>query len=390
METIAYDGLTPKQVKKDIKYCMQEQSGIKFMGDYKFYQNRRSLYLNPNDVIGKVVPDVVSPGDKVLTVASSGDYLLKSIFNGADEITTFDINRLQYYIANLKFWAIQTLNYDEYINLFHNPFSLDYMSPELIGIISSQFKDDPSHIFWDEFIKHRDKEIATSKRTKWGYSEDELAFLFEEKLPKIAKINDLSSEILDGYIQYLICSQRGRHRNPQIFHALSLFSYKAVGPKLSAFSSNKENFYSVQNRTNHVKASFVNSDLLELQSNLSGQEFDSVLLSNIPYYLDPSEFEIGLSNLSTLMKQNGGVSYYYHHMSKEWFDDYLIGKEFLTDESFNNEGNKGNFKNALVTYKEMIKKGIDISIEELPSGYSIDEEQVNTDVKCLVKNLYIG
>lgn len=66
---------------------------------------------------------IVDLKDKnILSVASSGDYLINFILNDAKKVDTFDINIFTNYYQNLKIAAIKKLSYDEFIDFFvyHN------------------------------------------------------------------------------------------------------------------------------------------------------------------------------------------------------------------------------------------------------------------------------
>lgn len=63
---------------------------------------------------------------KVLVPTSSFDHALNAILKGASEVDTFDINKLSYYIANLKLAAVKALNYDEFIKFFLSEDAFNY------------------------------------------------------------------------------------------------------------------------------------------------------------------------------------------------------------------------------------------------------------------------
>ena len=62
----------------------------------------------------------------LLTVGSSGDQVLNAFYNGARDITLFDINEYAKYYVYLKIAAILSLSYQEFISFFFkhdiNPF----------------------------------------------------------------------------------------------------------------------------------------------------------------------------------------------------------------------------------------------------------------------------
>lgn len=86
---------------------------------------------------------------KVLTPTSSFDHALNAILKEASEVTTFDINRLSYYMANLKLAAVKALTYDEFIEFFlsDNAFSYEiykkicnYLDKNIISYFNGIYK----------------------------------------------------------------------------------------------------------------------------------------------------------------------------------------------------------------------------------------------------------
>lgn len=63
---------------------------------------------------------------KVLVPTSSFDHALNAILKGASEVDTFDINRLSFYMSNLKLAAVKSLTYDEFIEFFLSDNSFNY------------------------------------------------------------------------------------------------------------------------------------------------------------------------------------------------------------------------------------------------------------------------
>lgn len=63
---------------------------------------------------------------KVLVPTSSFDHALNAILKGAIEVDTFDINRLSFYMSNLKLAAVKSLTYDEFIEFFLSDNSFNY------------------------------------------------------------------------------------------------------------------------------------------------------------------------------------------------------------------------------------------------------------------------
>jgi len=55
---------------------------------------------------------------KILTIAGSGDPMINAFFTGAKDVIGFDLNYFSYFITSLKFEAIKTLTYKEFLRFF--------------------------------------------------------------------------------------------------------------------------------------------------------------------------------------------------------------------------------------------------------------------------------
>lgn len=97
---------------------------------------------------------------KLLTIGSSGDQILNAFYNGARDITLFDINEYAKYYVYLKISAISSLSYQEFILFFfrhnHHPFKKNkYMfSEEIFNKIKNNLRqfDYESYLFFDELF----------------------------------------------------------------------------------------------------------------------------------------------------------------------------------------------------------------------------------------------
>lgn len=84
------------------------------------------MYIMTTENIDGYYRDFDFKNKTVLTVTSSFDHALNAILYGAKKVTTFDINRLSYYIANLKLAAIKTLTYEEFVEFFLSNNAFNY------------------------------------------------------------------------------------------------------------------------------------------------------------------------------------------------------------------------------------------------------------------------
>ena len=97
---------------------------------------------------------------KLLTVGSSGDQILNAFYNGARDITLFDINPYAKYYIYLKIAAILSLSYMEFKMFFFkygiSPFKYNtYMfSKEIFNKIKDNLRlfDYESYLFFDELF----------------------------------------------------------------------------------------------------------------------------------------------------------------------------------------------------------------------------------------------
>lgn len=389
MQTLEYGGLTSKKAKKDIKFCLQKPGRKIFTGDYQFFDDRFPLYLNTNDSIKSVVPDITFNDSKILAVASSGDYLLESVFNGATEVTTFDINKFQYYVSCLKVWAIQTLSYEDYVDFFHNPSSFRFISPELIDSVVQNFKGEPAAIFWNIFKEARHKEIQASKGKKFQCSAERKQTSLEDWQSNVALMNNVINSDVEAFRQYKVCKLFGPLISPRKFKALQLFGYLSAGPKFCEFSSDEKNYHLTRENLKDAEITFIHSDLLNLQDHLSSEEFDGIFLSNIPAYFSPQTTELAMKTLLPLIRTDGSISYYYQNMHTKWFEDYLENGMLPDDKCFQTLDKKtGRYSDSLIAYGNLMGNGLNVRLQEVPTAYNLgDDTKPGTDVKCLVKKI---
>lgn len=170
-------------------------------------------------------------GKNVLTIASSGDQYLSSVYYGANEVDIFDINKLTYYVTYLKIVSIMCLGYEEFLNFFI-PFWGDC-------VISS---------FW---------EFNTFKKLI-PYLPVDVAFFWKNILLEIRK----DSKIIFNFINNIY---------------LQSTSIQNGMP----FYSSEEEYYKLQKILKNRKfPKFIQMDLLEL-NNFFDVTYDVIYLSNI-------------------------------------------------------------------------------------------------------------
>ena len=156
MKSIESNEFTPKVATRDIEYCLANANTRKLM-DFKgeYFRQNPHIYINGSDNVVLPVSRVVKDGDSVLTVGASGDYMLDSVLYGAKEVVNYDINAMQYYVCCLKVWALQVLDYQEFIDFFTNFRSQIYLDYKVLDRIIAPFENEAAYSYWKRFSKQR-------------------------------------------------------------------------------------------------------------------------------------------------------------------------------------------------------------------------------------------
>ena len=165
---------------------------------------------------------------KVLTVAGSGDQRLNSYLLGARKVTCFDINPLTELNMELKDRAIETLDFDEFLDFF--------------GIINGIY----------------DKNSILDFRLF-----DKFSILLE-------------SDTYDFY-NYVIQNNKGKD---VYFEGEDLNTLE----KLNGYF-NYNSYYRLRDIIKNKKIDFIDTDIYSLPDRLNGEKFDMILLSNISDYI---------------------------------------------------------------------------------------------------------
>lgn len=87
-------------------------------GENVIFDTYSTPFLFSTENLEEISKFVSYENKDVLTIASSGDQYLSSIYNGASNVDIYDINRFTCYITYLKVAAILTLTYEEFLAFF--------------------------------------------------------------------------------------------------------------------------------------------------------------------------------------------------------------------------------------------------------------------------------
>lgn len=110
------------------------------------FLNLATLYVYPysNEQLNKSLEDIDLAGKRVLTVGSSGEQLLTSVYKGAREVTQIDGNPFAQAFTELKIAGIKNLTRQEFIDYFKDMKIFDY---KYYSKISHDLSDDSKVIF---------------------------------------------------------------------------------------------------------------------------------------------------------------------------------------------------------------------------------------------------
>lgn len=221
------------------------------------------LYLFSNENLGTYYKRLNLKGKRVLTVGSSGDQILYSLYYGADEVVCYDICPLSKYYFDLKVACIKNLSFEEFNKLID--LSKMIFSEEVYAKVSHDLKGE-SRLFWDSLY-------------------------------------------LDGFNDYN--------------YDINRMHWKLLSKDV--YTNNEEIYNDLQRRLREgVKVRHVCGDVRVMPQRLKGKKFDAIMLSNIAHYVKnwnerKSEVEGQIqffdlvSNLKAILSKGGFIQIDYSY-----------------------------------------------------------------------------
>lgn len=294
-----------------------------FLGNVseKLFNDSTTVYLNSTEEL--IMKDFISEGDCVATVLGGGDFLLDSIYHGAKDIVTFDINKYQYQAASLKFRAMQKLDYNNFYSFFSAAGS-DYLSCSIYEKIKSDAKGEPLFIFWDTIMNVRKKEKENFEKNPL-YKILNISDIFNGAimvkefgtiLKKVGISIDGLSSIDEVIFDSIMKKVKTDYQPSLIFDMLRAFSLKKT---FDSYNYSEENYEITKERLRNVSVQFLKSDIGCLKNKLLGSNnfdkrnfggFKSIYLSNIPEYMSGDRFvSVVRDQLMPLLTDDGIVVY---------------------------------------------------------------------------------
>lgn len=371
---------TSERAYIDIETCFGLSNTAKVI-DGNYFIDNPHIYLNASERVKLAVNSEVKEDSKVLTVASSGDYLLDSVLYGAKKIVNYDINSYQYYVTCLKVWAVQTLEYEEYIQFFttFRNDEITYLSPETFEKITRPFMDEPAYPFWAMFAKRRQEEINLFRQT---IMEDPIVYeTFKTLMP--------NQPI--GMVEYVFSSEQGPNLFPGTCTATRMIQAPEAELEGYGYLSSEENYNKVKSRIDTVDLSYFTSNVLDIPANIpKEEEFDTIFLSNIPFYMEPDEFVKSINGLVPLLSENGTIVYYHQNMKQRWFKNKTSDKNFeLSDKDFVRDSfypiARTGASRCLNGHRKLVREQLAIKMVEVPTYHGMDSIKSPYDVKVMVK-----
>lgn len=378
MNSIITSEITQETAKKDIRYCLQNAWTQRYL-DENYFNNNPHIYLNTSENVQSAVTSNVTEKDKVLTVASSGDYCLDSIFRGAEQVVNFDINQFQYYVACLKFWGVLNLSYEEFCDCFQNFHrnDLKFMSPELLEKAITGFEQENAYPFWKGFIEQRKQE--QDLLLQWMDSPEYQILAFMSGLP-------LEKGILDYAFNTSPITP-----SKTISCALRLFESPEAKIDTYGYLSSKESFQALKEKLTNAKVSYFTSDIKTLKDRLpEKQTFDTIFLSNIPFYVPSGSFVHTINNqVAPLLAEDGTISYYCQNMNPYWFQQKAKNPRYdVPSTCFAQDDmkpiNRAGVRNYLESYR-LLKRNYQVSLESIPAYGGTPGILADKDIKVMVK-----
>ena len=379
MKSIECSEFTQDVAQRDIEFCLANANSRKMM-DFQgeFFRKNPHFYINGSDNVILPVSRTLKEGDTVLAVGASGDYMLDSILYGAKEVVNFDINSIQYYVCCLKLWAIQVLDYKEFIDFFTNfRTSSSYLDYKVFERIIAPFENEPAYPFWKRFARQRRIENVAARQ------------IINELGPMIkmmAPVGTTNQELL-----YVICTNVGPNMMPDKFSAMRLVNVPDAQKECLGYLSSEENYYKTRERLQDVKLSFVTASVDEIREKVEdGKKFDVVFLSNIPYYLKTNIIVDSVQDqLMPLLNEDGIISIYHQGMRINWFSQRVNNKKFklqrVIGRDYDKESTHYSFnivalEQVLNAHAQLVESGLDVEMQEIPSYGGATGSNVEVDI----------
>ena len=297
MSEIKIDNLEKK--KTDIEHLVQYANNIcagipsiinnnDNMTDGLFAEGKL-FYLNPTEELR--MGDFIKKGEPVATVLSSGDFAIDSIFNGASDVLTFDINRFQFYPAALKLKFIQNMEYEDYCSFFSDEDNDKFMSLETYNYIKTIARFDKDlYTFMDIIFKEFSK---ARKNVRKNIKQDFLYQLINEinngsmfkgsVIEEIIKDKDiqLDENVTDLFLNYTFSTYGFSYEPPEVLQLMhGLMTHKGY----SNYLRDEETYNKTKSLIQESKIKFINCDITKEELILPENFVPNIIIVDPPFF----------------------------------------------------------------------------------------------------------
>lgn len=243
-----------------------------------YYPQYGELFLFSNELLKESPAEILTNKD-ILTITSSGDHIISNIFQGANDITAFDINIFAKYYASLKLAMIQVYDFDEFCMLLNRLYQTSNALAINNWVICKILLD-----------------------VKGKLTSDEVLFW-------------------ESYVN--TCNDFFDH---QLVRSLFMDVTKQYNMNNSLYS-NKKYYRKLQKRLKDVNVNYVDSDLFELKKKVN-KKFDYVYVGNLLICMGYREQLMAFEYLYDLLN-NDGVIYTYGDIENEFLPtEFSIGNSY--------------------------------------------------------------
>lgn len=284
------------------------------------FNNRTSFYLNPTEELN--LGAFITPGSRVLTVLSSGDFVLDAIYHGASEVVTFDVNKYQLPVAAAKLRMANTVSFSEFMQFFTKSISPRHLNSDFFNQVYENDKSYPAYAFLkilmarkkeEESALHNDfiykKLLALQSRLLCG----ERLTIEDNWLLNACRGSQISADVIryadDKVLNKIVWLLTGK-TYPVFYESISGRAYDSI---TGAYNESDRSFAKTQANFEGASIWYANQDIRTVDKINQKDGYDAIYLSNIPDYLEHEEFcQLVTSKLMPLLTENGQLVYLCH------------------------------------------------------------------------------
>ena len=356
------------------------------------FEDGKVFYLNPTEELR--MKDIVKKDSTTATVLGSGDFAIDSVYNGVNNVLTFDINQFQFFPASLKLKFLQNISYNEYCDFFSDDDNTKFLSLKTYDLIKSISRFNPDLYCFMDIILNRINEARKKVRENITYdpfyeiiNEVYNGSMFNDTcLEEFIKLMDIKVDenATDLYLNFIFNKFGLTYNAPeelQILHGLATYKNR------DNYLENEESYNKTSQLIRDSKIKFVNCDVSNLKTKLKEvgylnsdfKGFQSIYLSNIPEYMSGEHFYSIVNNeLMDLLLDDGIIAYCCQGITSKTLKEgkKQLDREEDEIEDFFADRNPLNIiqlKNDVEGYN-LLRKKYDIALDEsesisLSNGY---------------------